>query len=212
MADSENSRILPSTTRRNLLSATTVSLVTVAVGSFGEASAVSAGLEKDAAIMALWHEWQDAHQRRNDLCVHQQTLETELLQTIGSFPIVELQVPGKEEPVFARTVKEIDRALPGADMEQARKYAKDKLRSIRKAWNVEDRRIGYSRAYKAEGEAAQAEWTLANTLWKTPAHSIEGVAAKLHSLIGLEDPAARMDENPWPILRSILADLMRMRA
>jgi hypothetical protein len=37
-----------------------------------------------------------------------------------------------------------------------------------------------------------------------------GVIAKLHSLIEAESPGPRHMEEPWPHLRSILADLLRI--
>ncbi|WP_412066252.1 hypothetical protein [Rhizobium sp. SYY.PMSO] len=162
--------------------------------------------------MALWRKWQEVHQRRYELCVLQQTREARILQTVGRFPIVKLQVPGEEKPVVAYTDQEIECALPGPEMAEARQCAKDKLRSLRKMWNAEDERIGYSRAYEAEREVMDAELKLANALWKRPAHSIEGVTAKLHPLVEIEDPNARMEDSPWPMLRSLLADMIGMRA
>ncbi len=210
MADSENSRILTLTTRRNLLAAASASLASIAVMPSWKASA--AGINNDAALIALWNKWQSAHQRRYELCVRQQALETQLLQTVGSFPIVKLKIPGEEKFVCAYTVKEIESALPGTAMAKARKRAINKLQSLRKAWTAEDERIGYSRAYNEEISAIDIEWALANTLWETPAHSLDGVTAKLHSLIQTEDPGAQISDAPWPLLRSLLADLHRMRA
>ncbi|MQB40297.1 hypothetical protein DXT94_00040 [Rhizobium sp. ICMP 5592] len=144
------------------------------------------------------------------MCRRQQKLEAGLLKIVGRFPQVKLQIPGKAEPAFASTSKEIDRLLPGPEMSKSRKLAKAKLSARRKAWNTADEQIGYSLAYKAETEMADTEALLAEALWYTPAQSIAGVTAKLHSLIETEDPGARLKEMPWPELRSILSDLLRI--
>lgn len=209
MADSENSRILTLTTRRNLLSAASASLVSVSVMPPEKAS--SAEINKDAALLALWRKWHSAHKRRYELCVRQQALETQLLQTIGSFPIVKIKVPGEENFICAYTDNEIEHVLSGATMGKARKRAKKKLRYLCRAWNREDEKIGYSRACMEEMRAIELEESLLNYLWEMPAYSIDGLIAKLHSLMETEDPGAQIDDAPWPLLRSILADLRRMQ-
>ncbi|MDE1187870.1 MAG: hypothetical protein PW844_15515 [Pantoea sp.] len=71
-----------------------------------------------------------------------------------------------------------------------------------------DQEVGYSRAYEAESEAADIEQAMARTLWETPAVSMAGTIAKLHSLIEMEDPGGSLRETPWPELRMVLADLL----
>lgn len=44
----------------------------------------------------------------------------------------------------------------------------------------------------------------------TTRQSIAGVTAKWHSPIEMEDPGSRLKEMPWPELRSILVDLLRI--
>ncbi|MXN49415.1 hypothetical protein GR138_29920 [Shinella kummerowiae] len=72
-----------------------------------------------------------------------------------------------------------------------------------------DKELGYSRACQAEAEATDREQALVNALWNTPARSIAGIIAKLHSVIEYEDPGDTMKMTPWPELRSILTDLVR---
>jgi hypothetical protein len=85
MADSENSRILTLTTRRNLLAAASASLASIAVMPSWKASA--AGINNDAALIALWNKWQSAHQRRYELCVRQQALETQFCKPLEVSPL-----------------------------------------------------------------------------------------------------------------------------
>jgi hypothetical protein len=165
----------------------------------------------DPAVL-LWREWNAAHKCRYELCRQQQKLETQLLKIVGNFPQVELQIAGKAQPVFASAAKVIDRLLPGAEMSESRKRAKAELSARRKAWNAADVQIGYAQAYKAETEMGNAELKLAEALWNTPAQSIAGVTAKLHSVIEMGDPGARLKETPWPELRSVLADILRVNA
>jgi hypothetical protein len=65
---------------------------------------------------------------------------------------------------------------------------------------------------KAEEEIAHVEEALAKELWSTAPKSVAGVAVKLHSLLEMEDPRSALQEAPWPELRTILADLVRICA
>jgi hypothetical protein len=79
-----------------------------------------------------------------------------------------------------------------------------------KVWEAADEEIGYSRARKAESEMMDQEQPLLKALWGTPARSIVGIIAKLHSVVETEDPGDSLKETPWPELRSILTDLVRL--
>ncbi|WP_052316166.1 hypothetical protein [Sinorhizobium fredii] len=131
---------------------------------------------------------------------------------IGSYPQVELRIPGKDGTISVTTNKEIDRLLSGTEMSGSRKQAKGELLARRRAWKAADAQIGYTLAYKAETEMVDTEATLVEALWSTPAQSIAGVTAKLHSVIETQDPGACLTEAPWPELRLILADLLRIDA
>jgi hypothetical protein len=63
---------------------------------------------------------------------------------------------------------------------------------------------------KAEDEIADVEEALAKDLWSAAPQSVAGVAAKLHSVLEIEDPGSALKEAPWPELRTILADLVRI--
>lgn len=131
---------------------------------------------------------------------------------IGSYPQVELRIPGKDGTISVTTNKEIDRLLSGTEMSGSRKQAKAELSARRRAWKTADAQIGYTLAYKAETEMVNTESKLAEALWCTPAQSIAGIIAKLHSVIETHDPGASLKETPWPELRLILADLLRIDA
>uniref|UniRef100_UPI003100F847 hypothetical protein n=1 Tax=Neorhizobium sp. EC2-8 TaxID=3129230 RepID=UPI003100F847 len=65
---------------------------------------------------------------------------------------------------------------------------------------------------KAEEEIAGVEEALAKELLSAAPRSVVGVAVKLHSLLEMEDPGSALQEAPWPELRTILADLVRICA
>ncbi|RUM19382.1 hypothetical protein EFQ99_31350 [Rhizobium vallis] len=78
------------------------------------------------------------------------------------------------------------------------------------AWKAADQQIGYSEAIQDEERAAAMEDDVAEMLWNTPAESIVGAIAKLHATLTKWQPAASNDEHPWPQLRSIIADLLKI--
>ncbi|MDL2409839.1 hypothetical protein PY650_30310 [Rhizobium calliandrae] len=208
MDDSEINRSLPTNTRRNLLS-----LVTTFLAAQKTHKNVLFGLTEgsgDDATITTWERWHDAREHENQLSRRQQLLENKLLQTVGGFPRVELIVPSRPAPIFAATTDEIDRLLPGFEMEEARSTAKMELARIRNAWDAADSDLGYSAACAAENKASGHALDLAEALWQIPALSIPDVLAKLHCLIEMEEPGASLRETPWPELRSILFDLLHL--
>jgi hypothetical protein len=80
------------------------------------------------------------------------------------------------------------------------------------AWMAADREVGYSEALEAEGRAAIVEDQVTETLWDTPAQSIAGATAKLHAIVTKWQPSATSDEYPWPQIRSVVADLLKIDA
>ena len=93
-----------------------------------------------------------------------------------------------------------------------RRKATVPLAASRSEWKAADERVGYTRAKKAEEEIANVEEALARELWSAAPRSVAGVAVKLHSLLEMEDPGSALQEAPWPELRTILADLVRICA
>ncbi|WP_156376359.1 hypothetical protein [Neorhizobium vignae] len=135
-----------------------------------------------------------------------------MLQEFGSFPRTRVLLSEDCGFIWAYSGREIDRLLPNADQDEMRRQARAALAASRSEWKTADRRLGYTRAKKAEEEIAGAEEALAKELWSTAPQSVAGVAVKLHSLLEMEDPRSALQEAPWPELRTILADLVRICA
>ncbi|MFJ6327187.1 MULTISPECIES: hypothetical protein [unclassified Rhizobium] len=190
MDDSENSRTLSKIMQRYVL-------------------AICAEPHTDAAL-ALWSEWFMLHEKREALSVKQQAMETRLLAMVDSTPIIDLAIPGGEASAFATTDHEIDALLPGEHMAEARRRAKAQLDKLRVEWQAADDQLGYSRAHQEELDVMHAELEAAKRLWMAPAQTIAGVTAKLHALVEWEDPGTTPGESPWPELRSILVDLIKI--
>lgn len=207
MADSENSRILPFKTRRNILSAGAALCMTAATKQSYGTSQTSP--KDDAPLFALWREWNSAHQRRCELTALQRQLEIKLLD-ITDESMVAMHIPSAEVPLFASSVEEIEQALPGAATVEARNNAVERLRSLQHEWDITRWELGYTQACEEEVIADRLEWELAEALWRSSANSLGGVVAKLHSMIEMQDPNAFITDNPVPMLRSILDDLIRI--
>ncbi|WP_132527054.1 hypothetical protein [Rhizobium sp. BK376] len=178
-----------------------MSSVTIFLGTLPEKIAVDVPAEAarcigEDTVIHAWGRWYAAHTRQNELSRRQQRLERKLLRKVGGFPLVELTVPDRSTPISARTADEIDRLLPGLEMEEARTVAKAELASVRNAWNKADSELGYSAAYAAENQAADRTMDLAHALLRAQALSIIGVIAKLHCLIEMEEPSVSIGETP----------------
>ena len=68
----------------------------------------------------------------------------------------------------------------------------------------------YDEALEAEDRASVAEDEAAEALWRTPAQSITGATAKLHAAITKWQPSPTSQEDPWPQIRSVIADLLKI--
>lgn len=153
-----------------------------------------------------------AHGLRRESCRRQQQLETELLRQFGSFPRTKIPLSEDCGFMWAYSGREIDRLLPDPDQDEMRRQARAALAARRSEWRTVDKRLGYTRAKKAEEEIAGVEEALAKELWSAAPQSVAGVAVKLHSLLEMEDPGSALQDAPWPELRTILTDLVRMCA
>ncbi|WP_047462543.1 hypothetical protein [Rhizobium rhizogenes] len=78
------------------------------------------------------------------------------------------------------------------------------------AWQAADKQVGYSEALEEERRASAVEDEVAETLWNTPAESIIGVTAKLHVVVTKWQPSLISEEYPWPQIRSVIADLLKI--
>ena len=201
MADSENSRSLSANTRLNILSYTT---------DFLARTEHRVGDDPNAdSTLGTWWAWNEAHREFTILCHLQQRLEVQLTETIG-FPVIKIDVAGKDDPVAVQSEAEIEYWLKGDDLAEARDRAKDALSAQLSRWTKGCSVTGYTQAREAESVAADRECALAADLWDMRAHSIEGVIAKLHVVLTMGIASPDCDEFPWPPLRSVLTDLLAM--
>lgn len=165
--------------------------------------------EDDVGLLTLWQEWNSAHRRRCELTALQRQLERKLVEAADD-PIVTLHVPGEEKPLRVMTVEEIEQAFPETEAREARNEAVKRLQSLQHKWDQTGWELGYTQACEEEMKTEKLEWRLANALWGSPANSLHGVVAKLHSMLEMEGPDTFVSNNPMPVLRSILADLVRI--
>lgn len=68
----------------------------------------------------------------------------------------------------------------------------------------------YEKALEAEDRVSIAEVHAAEALWRTPAPSVAGATAKLHALGTKWQPSSTSEEEPWPQIRSVIADLLKI--
>lgn len=198
------------------LEATRRSFLTGAAASITEAAGASRtvraayGVFDPDPVVSLWRDWLVAHRSFGEACRRQQTLETEMLREFGSIPRVKIVFPKRKGFVWAYTAEEINRLLSNSENEDVRRTALAELATQNLDWNAVDVRIGYSKAKEAEAKNADREDELSEVLWKTAPQSFAGIAAKLHCVLETEDPGSGLQEAPWPQLRAILADLVRI--
>ncbi|WP_105418218.1 MULTISPECIES: hypothetical protein [Neorhizobium] len=210
MASSGNRDVSPETTRRNFLARAAASIA--AAPAPAGAMVRTERSEQDDPVVSLWRDWLVAHRLCGEACRRQQKLETELLRELGSFPRTKIPLSEDCGFIWAYCGREIDRLLPNADQDEMRRQARTALAARRREWKTADKRVGYTRAKKAEEEIADIEEALAKELWSAAPRSVAGVAVKLHSLLEMEDPRSALQEAPWPERRTILADLVRICA
>jgi hypothetical protein len=211
MPDSENSRTLPSARCKNRLpDYSHDARVRSWLRSIQPSVWTDTSGSESCSVLSLWGAWNDANETCGRLCREQQSLETKMLNSAGGFPIVKLEIPGQDKLIVAHTFKDIEFWLPGEGLAEMRDAAKSELRVKVEKWNAADERYGHSKALAAEAEIAQVEQTLAQSLWETAAYSTADIIAKLHSIVETEDPGCHMQERPWPQLRGVLGDLMRI--
>ena len=157
----------------------------------------------------LWQKWLLFHQQRERITRLQQKLEGQVLAAAGSFPVVTVVIPDREQPVSVNSFAEIERLKPQLSAGQLTE-ARSTLRRRRKKWKDADKKLGFSAALAFERDLASQEGMLARVLWMAEPNSLAEVIAKLHCLIAMQDPGMRHKEAPWPQLRTILGDLVHI--
>ena len=208
MADSDHNRTLPHVTRRTSLAIVAGSLM-ARMTKANPAMPATGDTTLDPAL-SLWRDWTEAHQNACRLGRQQQALERELV-SIAGFPTVEVRIPDRLEPISVTTDADIDRWLGRDDnLAMARASARTALAIRRRAWEAADERIGYSRIRQEEEAATEEGEQIAEALWDFPARSLAGAAGKLHAALIMGETSEDCEEFPWPQLRSVLADLVRL--
>jgi hypothetical protein len=160
MADSDNSRTLPTVTLGDFHSFVAASLPTHQ--ELTRTKQLPADNSDDPAL-TVWHQWCNAWQHLSESNLRQQRLESSLFPVASPRPLEQ-----------AADLRAYDEALEAED-----------------------------RASVAEDEAAEAQW-------RTPAQSIAGATAKLHAAITKWQPSPTSQEEPWPQIRSVIADLLKI--
>ena len=208
MADSEISTSLSRPSRRDVLSA---SLLTVGGTSFSSSAAAAPqdGGAADAAVLA-WKAWRAAHGRTLALCRKQQRLESELARTIG-FPQVVLAAAELPYPIRVSTMRQFDQCAVDAPSLYARRAeVAEALHTHQQQWDDADRAIGYSVTRQEEAMASVDEERLIERLFAAEATSLRGLSAKLDVLIAVGAEGSEGRHFPWPELRRIRRDVARL--
>jgi hypothetical protein len=206
MADSENSRTLPTNKRANLhLDPKVTGPFALALNELQRDNDYEIGSNSD-----LWRRWRLARNRQQILCFRQQRLEKRMLKLTGGFPQVAIYVQSAVDSIVAQTEYDIERLLPGDELAFDRENAISAFRKAQAIWNAADTELGYSAACTAESEWSERTLDIADKLSRSDARSIQDVAAKLHCLIDMGEPGPDIMEAPWPQLRLMLAELLRL--
>lgn len=192
MADFENSRILPIITRRTLLAGTTISMAAVAgTQTFANTRVAPAMQAEDDRAVSGWHEWKHAH----DLYIvtHRTflDLENELYRTTP-LPLVEIERAALQTGHFSiRSNQDIDHYASNWIAPEDRPSIEVQLASMQSIWNRFAAHAGYRRAERAEKQAWARRHRLAVSLAYTPALTLLGATAKLHSILEMKMPVNR---------------------
>lgn len=210
MADSENSTTMPQFAPGNLLQ----SIEPLKEAVLRDASSRLTLLKADLSdrrgsdpVVSRWRQWNILHARSTELCRLQQGLETKLLRKIRSLPKAE------QERISFRIFHSIDqirghRAWP--EVADVQEYAITEPQEAQNDWSEACDERDYQKAYRNHLKALDAEWELSEALFNAPAKTIAGIIAKLHCVLEMRDPHGVEDGEPWPLLRSILFDLLRV--
>lgn len=193
MADSENSRTLPSNRYRNVLTATAHLLSEMAV------ETGDAGGRGTTEALEKWASWSLAYSHYSRLCTVQQRLESELFRNAA----VERQ-ESSAAPVS------IDRSEPSENDASVHLLSSTEAAAAMRGrqWEAVDEAVDHRRAKAAEDAASAREQLLATELWSVSGKSAISAMAKLHCLLEQGEPVPGSSEFPWPQIRSALADLL----
>ncbi|MEZ2224311.1 hypothetical protein [Rhizobium sp. RCC_161_2] len=222
MADSENSRTLPAISRgkekrehgtceglpptidrRNLLSVAAHQLSALI------AETPQRRESGPTPVREMWPRWYACHLQRVRAARLREKIEMELLNEAGGLPAVMLPTVGEDDAVEVHSFAEINRIASQLNAKHL-SQARAELRRRRKRWKEADRRLGYSAFVAREQELAERAGISGRVMWITRPSSLTEVTAKLHCLIVMHDPGLKLKAAPWPELRTMLKDLIRI--
>lgn len=185
MDDSDNSRTLPSVTRRRLMAGAAVLSVSWPFGVSSHEGTRNRLKQNDPALV-LCQNWQQLHDKTLTLCREQQRLEAHLARTVG----------------FPRA-----RYFPENEVGWGRAHAR--LAALQARWDAADAEIDYLKTDDLIRQAEAAEQALLDDLSLSPASSIEGILAKLMVIVRNGEHWDDPHSFPWPHIRSVLDDIVR---
>ncbi|MQB45859.1 hypothetical protein DXT94_28460 [Rhizobium sp. ICMP 5592] len=132
-----------------------------------------------------------------------------MLEEAGGLPVATLRNVGKDDVVKVHSFADINRMASQLHAEHL-SQARAELRWRRRRWKEADRRLGYSATVALEQELAEQAGISGRVMWITRPSSLTEVTAKLHCLIVMHDPSLKLEDAPWPELRTMLKDLIRI--
>jgi hypothetical protein len=207
MADSDNTTTLPPVTRRELIAGTAIAVAGWKRNAFNR-NDLEIGPSTDPAV-AVWCQWQDAHNFAEQLCRRQQRLEQKLIEMVG-FPGASTRMCNGETVTLHSFEPFHDVPNPGPENAEAFAQAEAKLTTHHVRWNAADEEIGYSATLSAEREAGERAQDLLKVLSETPAASLVGVLAKLDAALREGQASDDSGDLPWPLIRSAFEDIGRI--
>lgn len=157
-------------------------------------------------VKELWPKWWDLHQKRLVAERQCRRLEARLLKLVGSRPSVTIEI--ESGSLTSSTFGEI-RAVDRRVGVQAAAAASAELRRRRREWNAVDKRLGYSASATQVQDIACVEGIAGRVLISLQPYYIHEIAAKIHCMLVMHDPALKKEEMPWPYLRRMLRDLIQ---
>ncbi len=212
MADSDNTRVCPSVTRRLALRGAAAAGCAV----FGEAAQARGLASPDTAIaiddpvVCLWRDWEATHEQVQRLGRRQQELEVELAERVDCLGTL-VSVRGGES-VYVCSTHALDRLIgERTNMAAMRLQAERELAQQQARFEAVADEIGYFSSIKAEQQAFQRAEALLEAMAATRAITIAGVAGKLDAVVRWSEAWAEHPSTfPWQQIRSAHADLVAL--
>jgi hypothetical protein len=212
MADSDNTRVCPSVTRRLALCGAAAAVCAV----FGKAaqargfSSSEAATATDDPAVSLWRDWAATHERVQRLGRRQQELEIELAERVNCLGTL-VSVPGGE-PVYVCSTHALNRLIgERTDMAAIRLQAETELAQQQARFEAVADEIGYFSSMKAEQQAFNRAEAILDAMAATRAATLAGVAGKLDAVMRWGEAWAEPPSTfPWQQIRSAHSDLVAL--